>query len=308
MKDFGTIFFVLLFFPYILNLLLHGMNREKLQEQESRAKQNTQSIVVMLPMSIGYARMPLEEYLIGALAASIDTSYEEETLKAQAVILRSAMIQKGKQQVYYDDKEQSYWSKEEMEAHYGEEYQTQYCKLKQAVEATESIYIAYHGNAIAPPFCALSSGNTRNGKEALGALDYEYLQSVPCKDDILSEHYLDTRQYTGHNIEELLADQGIKEGMGQQIEILQSDSAGYVLQIRIGEQELKGEVVRQKLGLHSACFQIIKKEDGVLFKSKGLGHGLGMSQYTANVMAQNGSQFMDILTYFFHDITIEKYE
>ncbi|MEG1848651.1 MAG: stage II sporulation protein D, partial [Lachnospiraceae bacterium] len=98
------------------------------------------------------------------------------------------------------------------------------------------------------------------------------------------------------------------EGMGQQIEILQSDSAGYVLQIRIGEQELKGEVVRQKLGLHSACFQIIKKEDGVLFKSKGLGHGLGMSQYTANVMAQNGSQFMDILTYFFHDITIEKYE
>lgn len=48
------------------------------------------------------------------------------------------------------------------------------------------------------------------------------------------------------------------------------------------------------------------QEDRLMVKGKGYGHGVGMSQWGARAMAENGKTAEEIVTYFFKDIEIEK--
>ena len=41
---------------------------------------------------------------------------------------------------------------------------------------------------------------------------------------------------------------------------------------------------------------------------KGVGHGLGMSQYGANELAKQQKDYIEIIETFFHNITITKIE
>ena len=41
------------------------------------------------------------------------------------------------------------------------------------------------------------------------------------------------------------------------------------------------------------------KEKSVVFKVKGYGHGVGMSQWGAEVMAQEGKDYEEILKYYY---------
>ena len=78
--------------------------------------------------------------------------------------------------------------------------------------------------------------------------------------------------------------------------IRDSDSAGYCQSVFLyitndtGEEEKlekSGEWMRQKLMLPSAFFLIEEEKKNVVFTAKGMGHGLGMSQFAANEMAMD---------------------
>ena len=46
--------------------------------------------------------------------------------------------------------------------------------------------------------------------------------------------------------------------------------------------------------------------DQILVAGKGFGHGVGLSQWGANVMAKQGKKPEDIIRYFFKDVEIVK--
>ena len=46
-------------------------------------------------------------------------------------------------------------------------------------------------------------------------------------------------------------------------------------------------------------FEIEKTDSGVKFKTKGYGHGVGLSQYGANGMANAGYSFDQILSHYY---------
>ena len=94
-----------------------------------------------------------------------------------------------------------------------------------------------------------------------------------------------------------------KEGM----DIIR-DSAGYVLFIRYLDAWAEGEALRYALNLPSASFEIEEDSDEILFRCKGAGHGLGLSQFGANEMALDGKDYIEILNYFFQGITLTKIE
>ena len=96
------------------------------------------------------------------------------------------------------------------------------------------------------------------------------------------------------------------EKLPDSLKIQERDSAGYVTKIQYGEITLNGEAVRAALGLPSACFYFSQLEGRVRITVKGLGHGLGMSQYGANEMAKEGKDYREILNYYYQDIRIEK--
>ena len=79
-----------------------------------------------------------------------------------------------------------------------------------------------------------------------------------------------------------------------------------VEKIKIGNTYLKGTQVRSLFGLKSACFEISMLDDKVTFNVHGSGHGVGMSQYGANIMADNGSVYTDILKWYYTGVEIQK--
>ena len=50
--------------------------------------------------------------------------------------------------------------------------------------------------------------------------------------------------------------------------------------------------------------EIIKSDQGITFRTKGYGHGVGLSQYGANGYANNGYSYRDILRHYYTGVVI----
>ena len=89
------------------------------------------------------------------------------------------------------------------------------------------------------------------------------------------------------------------ETAGMQLQIVEKDAAGYVKQIQIGVDLYSGEEVRCRLNLPSACFEYEIQNNKILFTCYGEGHGVGLSLYGANAMAESGKTWQEILLWYF---------
>jgi stage II sporulation protein D len=69
--------------------------------------------------------------------------------------------------------------------------------------------------------------------------------------------------------------------------------------VQVGEETQRGDSFRNTYDLASSCFELQKFEQTTRVITKGVGHGLGLSQYTANEMAKEGKTYQEILQYFY---------
>ena len=132
------------------------------------------------------------------------------------------------------------------------------------------------------PFFRLSIGCTRDGKEVLGNEDCPYLQIRECPDDVEAQEQLQTVE-----VDDMDA------------EVTALDTAGYVTNVRVGQENMSGEEFRKKYELASSCFTLQRYNGKMRITTRGVGHGLGMSQYSAHRMAKDGQTYDEILNYFF---------
>ena len=62
----------------------------------------------------------------------------------------------------------------------------------------------------------------------------------------------------------------------------------------------------QKLNLKSADFTITQNGDTISIETLGFGHGVGMSQYGALGMAEEGYTYQEILKHYYQNTEIAK--
>ena len=218
----------------------------------------------------------LDEYCIGVLAKEVSSDYEDEMLKVQAVIVRTTIYQNVNE-----------LSKEDMMESDIDAGLRQ--RLRRAWKETEGQVLMYQDKLALLPFHYLSNGKTRSGVEVLQSEDYPYLQVRECLKDLESEEQIGTKMIDVTNAEVIL-----------------TDSAGYVTEVKIGEEVLSGDSFRNTYGLASSCFELQKFEQTTQVITKGVGHGLGLSQYTANEMAKEGKAYQEILQYFYEGTEIKE--
>jgi len=96
------------------------------------------------------------------------------------------------------------------------------------------------------------------------------------------------------------------EEMSTPVEVISCDTAGYVLKVKAGEEEVSGEEFRQNYHLASSCFSVQEYDGKIRITTRGVGHGIGLSQYTANKMAEEGSNSEEILLYFYEGCEISE--
>ena len=77
------------------------------------------------------------------------------------------------------------------------------------------------------------------------------------------------------------------------------DSSGRVATVSIGGVEIPGTNMRTMFSLRSTSFVLEYKDSEFVFTVTGFGHGVGMSQFGANVMAEGGADYEQILAHYY---------
>lgn len=303
MKRLLLLTILLIVLPIVTILILKPkqlqINQYELEKNtQVRVKRNETNIIEIIP---------LEQYLVGVLAGEMPVSYDIEALKAQAVAARTYTIRKIEinKQNEYDvidtTNDQVYLDQNYLKQLWQEKYEQNIKKIKQAIKETSGEYITYNGKTIQAFFFSTSSGTTENCKDVFGE-NLPYLTSVTSTWDQNSPSYLTTTTFTKEEFYQKL-EIPYEENLNVEIERNQTNS---INQITINNITLKGTKFRFKLGLKSTNIEIEEQEDHIIIKSKGYGHGVGMSQYGAYELAKQGYTYEEILKYYYQGIEFKK--
>ncbi|MEG0014049.1 MAG: SpoIID/LytB domain-containing protein [Cellulosilyticaceae bacterium] len=247
----------------------------------------------------------LDQKIIGVLAKEVPTNYEYEALKAQAVLVRTYMLRRQLGIITQGQLEGL--TMQEMKDLWQEDFDEIYQNYEQAVNDTRDEVIYYEKEIIEPIYHRSSGGETRNAKEVYG-MDIPYLQPVSSEGDPITQEIEISKIEIATKLRQIykgiIIDENILE---QQIQIIRRDESEYITQIQIGSNMMTGEELKKILGLPSSNFEIQNDEDKLMFKVKGIGHGVGLSQNGANELAKNGSNYTQILSHYFTGTQIKKY-
>ena len=190
-------------------------------------------------------------------------------------------------------------SRDQLKESWGSDYRTYKNKMHNAVEDTKDQLITYNGEPISAVFHSTSSGNTENAADVWGG-EFPYLQSVSSEGDKFSPKYTSEKTVTKDEFEKTVSEKypdfdPNKDFIGS----FEKSAAGGLIYITLGGVKIKGTEFRSLFGLNSTNVVITENGGIYYFTVKGYGHGVGMSQYGANYMAENGSSYVDILTHYY---------
>ena len=253
---------------------------------------------------------PASEILAKIVSKEMTGSWNAEALKAQAVATHTYL-------------RYQYASGNSAPAVSGRE--TPYASVTAAVNQVADKIMTINGKAVYTPYFASSAGRTNAASEVWGG-HYSHLVSVESKYDHLANGYKGKVKFSLEDMEEILEDIDIEPSGDPEdwFEILNYTSGGYVNEMKIcGQTKYKssgksktinGRRMREDIladggmVLRSAAFDIEYDADDeeFTFTTYGYGHGAGMSQWGAQLYAQNeGWSYKQILTHYYTGVTIQ---
>lgn len=251
--------------------------------------------------------MDLEEYLCGVLAGEMKNDWPEEALKAQAILARTFVIK------FITEKQSKYENAdistdiEEAQAYDADGINE---RVRAAVKATRGQILCYRDEPIYAWFHAHSGGRTATAQEGLSYKDEApYTQSVESvESDQAPEEAAEWQaEFTQQQVIAAAADVGINLGdTVQTVEPGAKGESGRLKTLRVNGTEVPANEFRIAIGsqeMRSTYLTDLKYEDGLLVVSgKGYGHGVGMSQWGAYAMAEDGKNAEEIINMYFKDV------
>ena len=259
--------------------------------------------------------MTFSDYLQGVLRAEMPASFAQDALCAQAVAARTYTYYKMQNGGNHGDTAdictdhtccQAFLGKDRAADNWGKNAERYEAKIENAVSATDGQVMLYGGAPILAVFHSSSAGETWNSGQ-VWAQDLPYLQSVSSPEGEGVPNYYSTVELTEAEFrEKFLAARPEADLSGPASEWIQDPVTDgvHVERITIGGVPVSGPSVRSIFGLRSASFTAEAGDGKITFYVTGYGHGVGMSQYGANAMAEAGSTWREILAHYYTGVTI----
>ena len=282
------------------------------QKEEIKLNYESNTIIRVKRMASGkIVGVPFEQYIVGVLAGEMPIYFNLEALKAQAVAARSYAL---KRMEYNKDNDfdvvdsilnQVYLDDNYLKDAWGDDYVNNINKLREAVNATSMEYLDYNGDVIDALFFSTSNGYTETSSLVFN-IDLPYLQSVSSSwDEKTSSAFKST---TSMPLRDLYNKLNIDYSDYFDVKILEKSSTNRIIKLSINGKEFLGRDLYNTLGLKSTDFSLKKDGDKVIINTIGYGHGVGMSQYGAEGMAEEGYSYVDILKHYYVGTNIKKIE
>ncbi len=200
-------------------------------------------------------------------------------------------------------------------------------EVKNAVDAVLGEACYYKGEYINAVYHSMSCGTTASAKSVWGT-DLPYLQPVDSDYDELATNFETTYKISEEDFADAvwdtykidLEDSGLDPEDWIVIDYDEMASGDYVGRVEIGGEDtsnggevsrgkaITGRNIREQLldyNLRSTCFEVEYKRGNFIFTVKGYGHGVGMSQWGANYLAEHdGYDYEEILEHYYTGITV----
>lgn len=261
----------------------------------------------------------LENYVKGVLAGEMKNDWPLEALKAQAILARTFVLK------FVQEKESQYPGAdistdiEEAQAYDASAVNE---RIQQAVEETRGLVLSCEGELPYAWFHAHSGGMTEYARAGLGWEKDEPAYTQPSR-GTEPEQLSDAKEnqqlqaaaewkadFTFAEWTAACQKQGVQvePHAGSQLQISQRGESGRAVTLEIDGQSVNAADLRLALGstkMRSTLLTSLKIENGkVHMAGKGYGHGVGMSQWGAYGMAQEGKSAVQIIKHYFQKVEI----
>ena len=180
-------------------------------------------------------------------------------------------------------------------------YEQNYARLSALVDEVLDEILYYENAPACASYFAISNGQTEASENVWGSA-LPYLISVDSSTDRSADNYEYTVTFSAEQVQQALAGLGISadlaapEGWFGEAALTPS---GYVASLPVCGQIVTGPALRKALGLRSACFTVQYQNGSFFFTTRGYGHGVGMSQWGARALAEQGQTASQILAHYF---------
>lgn len=269
----------------------------KEKENQPTAKVEPTPCTVQIKVKGQQQSYELENYIERVVAAEMPSTFHIEALKAQAVAARTYALKTtnfGKTEILPTTAHQAFSKEQSIPP-----------IVKQAVKETTSEVLIFNNELISAMFFSTSNGQTESAFSYSG-FEIPYLQSTDSKQDEQSPKFNQQKTFTLQQWNEIFGFNWTEKQF-QQMQLERNES-NRVQKMIAGQYAWSGREIREKLQLPSTDFQIVNGQHEITVITKGYGHGVGMSQYGANGMAQNNSTYEEILQHYYPGTTKENFQ
>ncbi len=254
--------------------------------------------------------MDIETYVEGVLAGEMRNDWPTEALKAQAILARTFVLK------FIETKDSKYdgadVSTDVSEAQaYASELVNE--RVKTAVSDTRGLVVSSDGELANTWFHAHSGGVTELPSVGLSYKeDPQYTRSVKSNESERAPESVKnwTAEFTADEIAKACADVGVKVSKVESIEIGEKGKSGRAINLLVNGKNVSAPELRIALGADKLKSTLISdiSFDGskYTFTGKGFGHGVGMSQWGAYQMAEDGKTAEQIIEHYFKNIDVVK--
>jgi len=246
--------------------------------------------------------LDLEAYLVGLINNEISSGWPAEAVKAQAVVARTYALYKKKRRPPGGpfDLEGSVM---------GQVYSGAGSEDERAlglVMETAGEVLYYDGSPALTVYHSNAGGMTAASEEVWKS-SYAYLRSVPSPYDRDDPRYDWEFSLGAASLRKALNRAGIRAALPVRVRIARRTRSGRVARAVVTDARgrrfaLTGAEMRRAVGysnLRSTIFAVTRKGGLFVFSGRGSGHGVGLSQWGARGMAQDGYSYTEILAHYY---------
>jgi stage II sporulation protein D len=231
-----------------------------------------------------------QTYLRAVVGSEMYARWPMNTLMAQAVAARTYL--------FFTHGRKGYVNTSDM-AYQGVSAENHAADL--AVELTDDIVLTHNGQLFSAYFHSTCGGHTAAAAKVFDDVSARFLTGVPCEWCRASPAYTWTARLPQAEAARRLQRRDITAITS--LDPLGSEPDGHAQDILVNHSVRMGaQTLRLALGSHtvkSTCFTASATADGLLFRGRGFGHGVGMCQWGAFGMAQAGRDWQEILAWYY---------
>jgi stage II sporulation protein D len=255
--------------------------------------------------------VPLEDYVASVVASEYPFDDDLEGAKAMAVVARTYALRAAKKfEGAYDHVDHTL-----SQVYRGHRAVTGHAR--QAADATRGQVLTHDGTLIEAVYFSSSGGHTANHEDVWDAdRVLPYLRGRPDPHDRPSPHHEWTTRIDrttllqalsdakGFSVDGFLIADRSDEGRVRHVDLLRPDGSKHRMQANAFRLIVSRRVADARL--KSTWFDARRRGTAYVFEGRGYGHGVGLSQWGAHIMAGNGADYQEILRFYYAGVRIER--